>query len=237
MQKRHSLQLKSITENCEAKIKSILEEKQQNEINLNNKIKTFEEVNSQLKTKFEENLKYIHEIKRDNNLNTKEKSFLIKNQEEEIEKIKKQNSLNIISNGKEAEEEKAKIIYDYEKRIQKILEQFDDRENKYDLLIKDKENEIQIKINKKEDEIQNLIKINEELLREIDYHKQNIISQRNKRIKIEDDITSIGKFVEKLRKDLESQDNEIRFLEKNNNILCKENVTILLNKGRPEITT
>ena len=183
MQKKHQLQVKSLQENYEIKIKLIVEEKDKQIEKLQLKIENLDKINSELTLKLEDNIKAIYNIKDScsSKLDLLERDLNVR--DEELIKVRDNYERRINDIERNNEEDKKRIIFEYESKIEKMLRGFEEGRENLAKLIREKDKDINSLLERHEEDLKEFNKINSDLKSEIECHKQHIISSKNKKFK------------------------------------------------------
>jgi hypothetical protein len=145
--------------------------------NLSNRVNELEQLNLELSSKIEENLKQIHKKIEYNNKNS-ELEKAIRYKEEEFLMMKDNYENKIYNYENRLEESKNKITYDYEIKIEKIIEQMEEMREKFNKMLIERDRELKNLVKIKQEDDMSYQKEIDKLKDEIDCHKQNILASK-----------------------------------------------------------
>ena len=186
--------------------------------------------------------KELNEIKQNYNKEINEKNIVIKdlqNENERLEQeinkkneelIKNKNAFEIMNKQYEKEfgEEKNRIINEYELRIQEIVQNVENTKNNLVNLIEQREFDMKNILDEKNSEILKLNEINKVMKEELESHKMNLINIKNNKENLYKENQKLKNEVHKLDCDTQLQVNEIMRIQQENQALYEENSKLKL---------
>ena len=156
----------------------------------------------------------------------------LNNKNEELIKIK--NSFEILTKQYEKEffDEKNKIIYEYEQKIEEIVKNVENTKNNLVNSIEQREFDMKNILDEKNSEIYKLNEINKKIKEELESHKVNLVNIKNNKENLYKENQQLKNEIHKLDCDTQLQINEIMRIQQENQTLYEENnkLKIELNK-------
>lgn len=128
---KYSSNLRSLKEASENQLRSIIDEKDETISKLNGQIKHLEKIIDELNTKVTDNLKVIHDLKNNYTNTNSELETSLKQKDEEIIKLKELYEAKITSIENFHQNEKNKLITNYENNINKYCALIMMQDNEY----------------------------------------------------------------------------------------------------------
>lgn len=225
MNKKHNFNMKQFQETFENKLKFILDEKENEVVDLRERIDQLEHINREISLRYEETLKINHELK--NSINEKIAHFeqqLLK-KDEEIIKFRESSNSKMINFERAVQDEKNNVINRYEVNIERLITELETSKEKMTNIIHERERDIRSIIDKHKSEYNNYEHAIKVLKEEIECHKTNILALRDKKMVYENEIHDLKLQVDRFKKENKFNIAEIKSLDGQNKMLIHENVS------------
>ena len=231
-QNTNIININTLKDNYELKITEINDAHEEEIKTLSKNINQLESELKDLKNTYtneinERDLK-INELTNENDRINKE----LKEKNEELFKIK--NSFEVLSKQyeKEFNEEKTKIIHEYEEKIDQIVTNVENSKNNLVNLIEQREFDMKNILDEKNTQINKLSETNKIMKQELESHKINLINVKNNKDNLYQENQKLKQELHKLDCDSQLQSNEILRIQEEKQMLINENnrLKIELNK-------
>ena len=222
-QKNNKILLDALKKNYEEQISKLTEEHEIEKESLKNDLKFLEE-------KYNNEINDLHNVINTKNienekLNSKisELNKILSQKNEEIFKMKNSFDLMTSQYEKNFNDEKEKIIRDYENKINCICENIECQKDQLLKLVDDREIDMKTFLDEKKTQINNINNENLKLKEELECHKINLFKIRDERNSLENNLNNFKNTQNKILCDNQIQKNEILRLQNENNCLLQEN--------------
>lgn len=225
--KRSSFTIKQVQDNCDCRIKQILDQRDSHLEEYKIKLESLENINLDLAKKLEENLKNICDIKTSTSYQQSQLEMEIRKKNEELEQQKTFYENKIIELRKYLEDDKIKLMESYDKNINLLIVEFDQTKDKLNKMLKDRESDLRSLIDKHKMETEKLEEMNKELIHENDCHKMNVVNLRKRVEDDKEELELIREENDSMKRELRFHISELKILDGQNKSLIKENVKLL----------
>ena len=222
-QNTNIININTLKDNYELKITEINDAHEEEIKTLSKNINQLESELKDLKNTYtneinERDLK-INELTNENDRINKE----LKEKNEELFKIK--NSFEVLSKQyeKEFNEEKTKIIHEYEEKIDQIVTNVENSKNNLVNLIEQREFDMKNILDEKNTQINKLSETNKIMKQELESHKINLINVKNNKDNLYQENQKLKQELHKLDCDSQLQSNEILRIQEEKQMLINEN--------------
>ena len=223
IQRNNNITLDNLKNNYEQKLIQLNNEHQIEVESLKNDIDNLEEKEKELNDKYEKELSEKDKIIL--NLNNKIEELQNNLSEKTEENYRMKNSFDLMTQQYEQKfnDDKNKLIKDYEDKINNIVENVECTKNKLLKLVDDREFDIKNILDTKKTELFKLNEENEKLKEEIECHKLNVIRMRDERDYYANENEQLKKNENQYQCNSQIQNNEINKLNEEIRKLCEEN--------------
>ena len=223
IQRNNNITLDNLKNNYEQKLIELNNEHQIEVESLKNDIDNLEEKEKELNDKYEKELSEKDKIIL--NLNNKIEELQNNLSEKTEENYRMKNSFDLMTQQYEQKfnDDKNKLIKDYEDKINNIVDNVECTKNKLLKLVDDREFDIKNILDTKKTELFKLNEENEKLKEEIECHKLNVIRMRDERDYLANQNEQLKKNENQYQCNSQIQNNEINQLNEEIRKLCEEN--------------
>ena len=223
IQRNNNITLESLKNNYEQKLIELNNEHQIEVDSLKHEIESLEEKGNELNNQYQKDMNEKQEIISNLNNTIEDLKNTLSKKNEENYKMK--NSFDLMTKQYEQKfnDDKEKLIKEYEDKINNIVDNVECTKNKLLKLVDDREFDIKNALDTKKSELNKLNEENQKLKEEVECHKLNVIRMRDERDYLANQNEQLKKCESQYQCDGQIQTNEINRLNEENRKLCEEN--------------